>query len=99
MSKPKINVRPIEAFEVTNDQGETIAVVRLKERWNGMAHLVTDDGQSLIVDDPDTFAAHFGKAFAQIFGSDTRSTFALHLIKASPKLAVRLGLDKEGGQP
>jgi hypothetical protein len=99
MSTLKINVRPIEAFEVTNDKGETIAVVRVKERWQGMAQLVTDDGQSLIVDDPSTFAVQFGKAFAQIFGGDTRSTFALHLIKASPELAARLGVSREGAKP
>lgn len=88
----KINVRPIEAFEVTNEHGDAVAVVRVAERWQGMARLVTDDGQALIVDDPDTFAAHFGKAFAQIFSGGSKSTYSLHLIKATPELQQLLGL-------
>lgn len=88
----KVSVRPIEAFELTNEHGDAVAVVRVTDRWQGMARLVTDDGESLIVDEPSTFAAHFGRAFANIFGGDSRGTFSLHVIKASPELAARLRL-------
>lgn len=88
----KVSVRPIEAFELTNEQGEAVAVVRVTDRWQGMARLATDDGQALIVDDLSTFAAHFGRAFAKVFDGDSRGTFSLTVIKASPELADRLGL-------
>lgn len=88
----KVSVRPIEAFELVDDQGKAVAVVRVTDRWQGMARLATDDNQSLIVDDLNTYAAQFGKTFAQIFGgTDGRGTFSVDVIKASPDLALRLG--------
>ena len=98
MSTLKINVRPIEAFEVTDEAGKVLALVRVAERWQGMDRLVTDDGQALIVDDPGTFAATFGKVFSQIFSTGSQSTYSLQVIKATPELLAKLGLTvrKEG---
>lgn len=88
----KINARPVEAFEVTDEQGKPLAVLRVTDRWEGLARLATDDGQSLIVDEPSTYAAHFGQAFARIFGGDRRGTYSLQVVKATPELAAKLGL-------
>jgi hypothetical protein len=83
----KINLRPIEAFQVTDDAGNVIAVAHVDGHWQGMLNLTATDGQQLIVDEPGPAALMFAQAISRI-GSP--STLCCTLIKCSPDLLAKL---------
>lgn len=84
----KARLKPVTAYELLGADGRVIARLVKVSSWGGMDRLQTDDGKTLIVEQPSGMEQTMAEAMSAIGAGD--GTVECDIVKASPSLIASL---------
>lgn len=90
----KVRLKPVKAYELLGADGRVIARLAKVSSWEGMAKLQTDDGKTLVIEEPIGIERMMTEALGAMSGKD--GSLEYELVKASPSLIASLQ-DHSGG--